>query len=128
MAHTKRRSTRREAPKHEQPLIGDDTIQHHSSTIIDGFEPPPTLMSIPPELRVRIYQYALIKNDPLVITPLLCQPPLLRVCRLIRREALDIHYLKNKYAATVNDRDAQLLASFTLPFPKHSPGERLAQD
>jgi len=68
-----------------------------------------SLLDLPPELRLRIYDYALISQDGFVhVTPQLKQPPLLLTSHLVRREALPIWYDGNKVAITILDCDPTL--------------------
>lgn len=68
----------------------------------------PRLLTLPPELRNRIYTYALIEPDEIWITPELLQPSLVRVCRQLRAEALELWLTGNKYQVMVIDCDATL--------------------
>lgn len=83
-------------------------------------------MDLPPELRTHIYEFALVEPSPLtlhsnmdprrdavklttacndrVINLAWLQPPLTRVCRQIRSEALPIFYFRNTFLDTAGTR------------------------
>ncbi|KAK5741907.1 hypothetical protein LTR17_003655 [Elasticomyces elasticus] len=64
-------------------------------------EPKPTLLGIPPELRTRIYEFALISDSERVwLQPsrrYCAGPPLLRANRQLRSETTAIYYMANKF-------------------------------
>lgn len=78
------------------------------------------LLLLPPELRERIFEYALCNlgrhhntvdlNNPLYEAYL--EPGLLSTCRRIRHEALAIFYMGNKFIFWVTDCDARSLIAF----------------
>jgi len=61
--------------------------------------PPCRLLSLPPELRKRIYDQTLINptSEELILTPHATTPPLLRTCRQIRAEGTSIYFSKNLF-------------------------------
>lgn len=85
----------------------------------------PGFLQLPAELRNEIYEYALTSNSRrrpgdiyarLGVDPLPVDPPLLRVNRQIRQEAIGIYYGVNKFVFRVTDFNIQpLLAWFPLP-------------
>ncbi|KAK5740646.1 hypothetical protein LTR17_004451 [Elasticomyces elasticus] len=67
------------------------------------------LLALPAELRLQIYEYAVLKSRPVVITrreakagrkAQRIQPALSQTCRSIREDALKIYYSKTRFAAT----------------------------
>ncbi|KAK5127463.1 hypothetical protein LTR85_006802 [Meristemomyces frigidus] len=70
-----------------------------------------TLLSLPPEMRNRVYRAALIDNSEIVILPkgpLPDEPALLRTCSQIRNEATSIYYKENRFVFEIRDNDASL--------------------
>ncbi|KAK5703618.1 hypothetical protein LTR17_021942 [Elasticomyces elasticus] len=82
------------------------------------------LFTIPAEVRVRIYEYALISNAPIMIEKDEPQPNILRTCRQIRKEAMSIYYTENDFSMTVHQWDG--LAA--VPFRKLMLNGHLALD
>lgn len=77
---------------------------------------PPTasrLLTIAPEIRNRIYRYALLSSDPIELTTLPKQPALLFTCRQIRSEATKMWYFGNEFKCLIDDCDARLICRFT---------------
>lgn len=77
--------------------------------------PKQTLLSLPPEMRNRIYRYVLLETEPIRTTPSRTPPPqpgLLSTCRQIRKESLDIYYQENKFKIHVVHFDSRQLAEF----------------
>lgn len=75
----------------------------------------PNLLGIPPELRNRIYDFALVSRKRLQVTdgsPALEQPALLRTCRQIRREAIAIYYTDNRFRFIVHAYDGAAMIPF----------------
>lgn len=67
------------------------------------------LLSLPPEMRNRIYRFALVEEDDIEIPsggPFPSDPPLLRTCSQIRGEAISIFYLENTFSFTIEDFNA----------------------
>ena len=67
------------------------------------------LLGLPPEVRNRIFQYALIEEEEEEIelsanTPTL--PALLTVCKQIRSETIFLYYTMNNFYLTIDDYDA----------------------
>ena len=76
----------------------------------------PHLLSIPHELRNRIYNEVLVSDNAIVIskrarTPYY-QPALLRTCRQIRSEAISLFYSLNQFPATLESYDGCTLIPF----------------
>ncbi|KAK6392664.1 hypothetical protein LTR65_003437 [Meristemomyces frigidus] len=76
--------------------------------------PAPTslLLRLPPELRLSIWEFALVEDGPVRVTPLLQQPGLLRTCRQIREEAMKTWLHSNFFWFDVVDCDATLIKAF----------------
>ncbi|KAK3629413.1 hypothetical protein LTR56_018077 [Elasticomyces elasticus] len=70
------------------------------------------LFTIPAEVRVRIYEYALISNAPIVIEKDEPQPNILRTCRQIRKEAMSIYYTENDFSMTIHQWDGLAAVPF----------------
>lgn len=86
-------------------------MKNYSSSIL-----PPShsqLLSLPAELRNRIYEYALIEENEIAITADLHVPALLQTSRQIRREARSLYFEKNTFTA-VRVPIARLLLATTL--------------
>lgn len=82
-------------------------------------EVPLRLLSLPPELRNRIYRYALIADNGIVIqhqvsTPTI--PSLLATCHQVRHEAYDIYFKENDFRFYITDFDATLLLRWCKTF------------
>lgn len=76
-------------------------------------QPRCRLLELPAELRVRIYEDALLQEDRVEITKRsFAQPGLLRTCRQIRHEASTIHYNKNKFSVWALGFDSGVLKRF----------------
>ncbi|KAK5690592.1 hypothetical protein LTR97_012146 [Elasticomyces elasticus] len=79
-------------------------------------ETKPHLMGLPEELRHQIFEYTVLKADPIVVTadgPQ--QPPLLQVCRQIREVTLPIYYTYNAFEYELMDYNmAQLLPAHAV--------------
>lgn len=65
------------------------------------------------ELRDLVWQFSLVEEDYVTITPDLQQPALLRVCRSVRQEAAKVWYSMNTFFIQVRDCDDTLLSAFT---------------
>lgn len=80
------------------------------------------LLNLAPELRNRIYEYALslshgsdkldLNNSFRGSNPMFREPGLLTTCRQIRREALKIYFISNNFAIKVFDCDIIKLVEF----------------
>lgn len=70
------------------------------------------LLSLPAELRSRIYDLALTQADYITVTPDLRQPRLLSVNRQIRKEARNIWYMSNTFDFRIYDCSDALLHKF----------------
>jgi len=69
-------------------------------------------LALAPELRNRVYEYALLEPDTVVVTTSLQQPALPRVNKQVRGEALDLYYGTIFFDVHIIDCDATLLAQF----------------
>ena len=92
-------------------LLGALTILHraylkYGSNPFQGIETddvaipaplPPSLLTIPAELRNEIYRLTMISNEQIKITASYREPALLSVCPQIRDEATPIHYLNSHW-------------------------------
>lgn len=77
--------------------------------------PKPALLSLPAELRNRIYRLALVQDAEIRIAPSHSPPPepaLLSTCRQVRGEARNIYYQDNTFLFGVSDFDAAMLVTF----------------
>ena len=65
------------------------------------------LFDLPPELRNKIYRYALVRNRELPITKSrgIPEAPLLSVSKLVRSETYELFYLENKFKCVVHNYD-----------------------
>ncbi|CAK1357458.1 hypothetical protein CB0940_07807 [Cercospora beticola] len=78
-----------------------------------GNEPQqPTLLTIAPELRNMIYEYALVESRTVQIRAGAREPGLLAVCRQIRAEARGIWLSMNTFRFTIRDCDGRQISSF----------------
>lgn len=68
----------------------------------------PSLLSIAPEMRNKIYEHVLLSKHRIDLSqlPHRKQPALLSVCRQIRTEAIAIYYNENKFSFKVKEYDA----------------------
>ena len=77
---------------------------YNIQTALDQSSSP--LMRLPAELRLRIYDYALTEDTYVMLLndegAKTGQPALLRTCRQIRNEALDLYYSSNVFALVVD--------------------------
>jgi hypothetical protein len=75
------------------------------------------LLDLPPELRVRIYEYAVWTDGECLITKVggVPEPPLLMTSKAVRREAIDVYYSINAMRFVVISYDR---ATETLMFDK----------
>lgn len=84
----------------------DDEIK-----VAEAGEPKHMLLSIPPEMRNRIYRAALLVDDEIVIPPdgpPPEEPALLRTCSQIRAEAMSIYYKENRFLVHINKTNADV--------------------
>lgn len=72
------------------------------------------LLKLPAELRIWIYEYALIEKTIIAVIRSFKQPGLLSTCRQIRKEAAQTWYQSNKFVAVVKDCDTSLYRGFVL--------------
>lgn len=66
------------------------------------------MLKLPAEIRVLIWEYALHEAGRIEVTTHLRQPPLLRTCKQIRRETVDIWYTENDFHIHIHDLDAAI--------------------
>ena len=87
-------------------------------------------LGLPPELRTKIYEYALLEPRPISITATgPQQPPLLRSCTRIREEAIRLHYTNNRFIMTVTDYDVEpILRSYRVWSRYYAPPEGYDDD
>ncbi|KAK3720843.1 hypothetical protein LTR37_003506 [Vermiconidia calcicola] len=111
-----RRSTRFEEDVQLEQFLGSETYgsmmqanvggmaSYNIQTALDQSSSP--LMRLPAELRLRIYDYALTEDTYVMLLndegAKTGQPALLRTCRQIRNEALDLYYSSNVFALVVD--------------------------
>lgn len=74
---------------------------------------PSPLLSLPPELRSIIWEYALYEHGVINITPSLKPPPLLQVSGQIREEAADLWLRANTFQIDIDDCDMTLFNKFS---------------
>jgi hypothetical protein len=80
------------------------------------------LLSLPGELRNRIYRYALHSERGIEIDKVRWsthQPPLLKTCKTIRAEALRLFYIKNKISTNIHDWDPIVKYKFQQLMASH---------
>ncbi|KAK5127893.1 hypothetical protein LTR85_005010 [Meristemomyces frigidus] len=67
----------------------------------------------PPELRNRIYRFALVNDEPVQLLGAACeQPALLKAGRQLRREAISIYYSDNTFRIKIRDMDGIAMIPF----------------
>ncbi|KAK4541937.1 hypothetical protein LTR36_007301 [Oleoguttula mirabilis] len=72
------------------------------------------LMSLPPELRIAIFEFCLCEVGPIEVTALLKEPALLQTDRQVRAETRPIWYQGNEFYSDVHDCDATLDSRFRV--------------
>jgi hypothetical protein len=92
---------------------------------------PPTvtqsnLLQLPPELRIRIYEYVLHQPGWCTVTRHhgIPEPPLLLACKLTRKEALGIFYSMNLFRVDAPFFDPKLYNLFVRKDRKHETYDR----
>lgn len=90
-------------------------------TLTRSSQEPPTLLTMPGELRNRIYRDALVTDLPIHVTrdENWKQPALLATSKQIRRETYRIYYLENHFILETPDMDDITIYAFTkhaLPY------------
>lgn len=78
------------------------------------------LLSLPPELRIQIYEY--VMSEPVHVAadqPIPPDPSILRTCRLIRREALDVYCASEYLTLEVRDCDVTKAAKWLASARHH---------
>lgn len=84
----------------------------HLSTIrasVPAAPTRPSLLTIPPEMRNRIYRCALVQPEPIQLRPANRwpeSPPLLQTCHQIRSESSGIYYQENTFEVHIHKYDA----------------------
>ncbi|KAK5701610.1 hypothetical protein LTR97_004426 [Elasticomyces elasticus] len=74
-----------------------------------------TLLTLPPEMRNRIYREVLVEGDIYIHTHsrfLPIEPALMRVCRQTREEALAIYHKENSFVFDIDENDARNLINW----------------
>ena len=67
---------------------------------------PSHLLELPPELRNRIYRFALVEKDSIELgNPGFTEPPLLMTSKQIRAEAIQIFHIENNFIMLLRDFD-----------------------
>lgn len=94
-------------------IMDDSTPNNHESR----------LLSLAPELRNRIYRFALLSSDRVVVQDHTKPPPLLEACHQIRTEAYAIYYRENIFLCRIFDLDASLLIRWCAIFPQYNNTE-----
>lgn len=81
----------------------------------------PYIFSIPPELRIRIYEFALVSHKTINVTKKKYrpQPALLATCHQIRDEAASVYYQSNTFRYTVCNYAGVLIIPFCKPLRKY---------
>jgi hypothetical protein len=87
-----------------KPLDEAEATQSEHPTPDSGFS---LLLDLPPELRLRIYEYAVWTEGVCLITKAggVPEPPLLMTSKMIRREAMDVYYSTNAMRFVVTSYD-----------------------
>jgi len=67
------------------------------------------LLRLPAELRNAVWEYVLVEDGEIRITPDLKQPPLLLACRQVRGETLKLWYLGYYFDVNIYNLDAGLI-------------------
>ena len=84
------------------------------------------LFNLPPELRNRIYRYAIVEDDELILTPRgPSEPTLLRTCRSIRDEACSIYYGENKFLLRIENWNGVAFQDFLQQHTLYAPKSKL---
>ncbi|KAK3050292.1 hypothetical protein LTR09_008441 [Extremus antarcticus] len=78
------------------------------------------LLKLPPELRNKIYGYAILRSGvKKVHSTDGSQPPLLRVCKEIRSEAVALYYTDNKFYLCIDSCNVRRVLGFRKALAKH---------
>lgn len=96
-----------------------------SSTLKISSSTASPLLSLPPELRNRIYRYVLVTRKKIRIkkvSQLPAEPPLLRTCRLVRQEARAIWHCENVFHFSIKASDASHFIAWCRRSKLHSEG------
>ncbi|KAK3632075.1 hypothetical protein LTR56_016561 [Elasticomyces elasticus] len=73
---------------------------------VEYIRKPSLLLALPPELRNRIWEHSLVSREEVRIdNETWRQPPLLRACKQIRKEAAPMYYTLNKFSMVQTDLD-----------------------
>jgi hypothetical protein len=138
-AHKRRKlDISRPAPDLAARLTNLETTMHDLNAMISNFprraaqqptsHPPSAnsssrLLSLPGELRNRIYRFAIIGTRALEIDAARWsthQPPLLKICKQIRHEALRLFYIENKISTNIHDWNPVVKYHFQQLMFKHN--------
>jgi hypothetical protein len=105
-AAAKGKKSRKPDVKKNMPKAMDETesSQSESPTPDSGFS---LLLDLPPELRVRIYEYAVWAEDGCLVTKTrgVPEPPPLMTSTAIRKEAIDVYYSINAIDMKIESDD-----------------------
>ncbi|KAK5731994.1 hypothetical protein LTR17_010947 [Elasticomyces elasticus] len=85
-----------------------------------------TLLTLPPEMRNRIYREVLVEGDIYIYTHsrfLPIEPALVRVCRQTRDEALAIYHKENVFVFDINENNARNLINWCKSALRRKDGE-----
>lgn len=85
----------------------------------------PTLLTLPAELRVSIWEYASIEPDTITVTESLKLPALLSVNRQVRNETCRLWFSKNSFLFNVIDCDDDIYLKFGRTVYKGLPNVRI---
>lgn len=81
------------------------------------------ILALPAELRIAIFEHALIEHPYIRVTAQLRPPALLSVCKQVREEGLSIWYGENLFAMPIVDCDARLAIAFQVHHQSLALGE-----
>ena len=108
---------------HPSPNLAGTNTNFKAATNNASF--PPTLLSLPGEVRNRIYGYSLVEASRITIDDqdsFPAEPALLQTCRRVRSEALDIYYKENEFRFIIEEFEA----SHYIEWCQISDNKRLA--
>lgn len=95
---------RKSHPKNISKSGGEASVKSDPSLRCGSF------LDLPPEIRNRIYEYAVVENAPIHLdTP---SPPVSRTNQLIRKESLYVYYRQNTFKIIVHNFERKRLVAF----------------
>ncbi|KAK5127342.1 hypothetical protein LTR85_006681 [Meristemomyces frigidus] len=107
----------------DEDRSGDDSVATSTPASAPAEPDKPSLLTLPPEMRNRIYRFTLIEEtQPVSIAAsdtLPNQPGLLRTCRQIRHESADIYYQENEFEFDIEHNNAAVYIRWCTASPKH---------